>query len=340
MPVGDQQPFGLPMTATNPHRYWSPPGRARLPGNTAGQIPEPGALIAMVVTRQAWRVVDVVDVHQANWADQTQAVWEKAGRPDPATWDGRERRVLAEPPRNPASNGEDRRGLSLSPWWPEEQWVPLTDPYPVCVECGLLWPCPCDDRNKAAAEAMAEFDRLGGIMPGCCWACNEPVTGRHHSIVFDGDNLLLPGGGPAAFHTSYSRKAARGPSGNQTCRGEAEAYEDRWVAAGEGRRVRLRCPGVEFRHYGGVAECTEGDACPGPTATHRSADHCTTQVRPGSWHFQPAEAIKPDEIRPRTNCGGKGCRGPKPADVAAQSPADDATRRTRPRTGGTNPPDD
>lgn len=294
---------------SNPHRFWDPPGRAREPRNTAGLIPEIGQLIAVVSTRQAWRVDRVDDIHQANWSDTTSKAWEKAGHPDPETWDGRERAIGVMPARSPQPNGKDRRGIRLSPWWHGEQWVPLTDPYPACIECGLLWPCPCDDENKAAAQAMAEFERLGGILPGCCWACNEPITGRHSSIVFDGDNLLLPGAGPAAFHTSHSRKAARGPSGNQTCRGEAEKYEQRWVFAGEARTARLRCPGTSYRHYS-YAECSEGDVCPGPAASHSEFAHCTTQVFANGFHFAPAPDISPNERRPPTYCGGKGCRGP------------------------------
>lgn len=313
---------------TNPHRFWSPPGRAREPRNTAGMIPAVGDLIAIVATRKAWRVFRIDDIHQANWTEQTTTMWQRAGRPDWETWDGREVGVGVEPPHNPAPNGKDRRAYRLSLWWNYEEWVPLTDPYPVCVECGLLWPCPCDDRNHAADEAMAEVDRLAAIMPGCCWGCSEPITGRHRSIVFDGDNLLLPGGGPVAFHTSASRKAARGSSGNQTCRSEAEAYEERWVAAGEGRKLRLRCPGIEWRHYGGVAECTEGDTCPGSGARHRDYEHCTTRwLGLGRTFYPYSEQIEidPSETRPRTNCGGKGCRGLAPAGPVVADLSNDPT---------------
>lgn len=284
--------------------------------STAGTVPDAGQLIAIVSTRQAWRVIRVDDVHQANWHDVTVRVWEKAGRPDPETWPGRERAVLVEPPRNQQPNGKGRRGIRLSLWWHGEQWLPLTDPYPACVDCGLLWPCPCDDANKEAASAMSELDRLGAIMPGCCWACSQPIAGRQHSIVFDGDNLLLPGGGPVAFHTAYSRKAARGPSGNQTCRGEAEAYEKKWLAAEPGRVMRLRCPGTLYSHFG-YRECTEAQACPGEGASHRNFHHCTSQVFLAAANYRPDSGIHPDELRPPTYCGGKGCRGLRAATAEA-----------------------
>lgn len=289
--------------------------------STAGQVPDVGRVIAVLSTRKAWRVIWVDDIHQANWTPETERTWEAAGRPAWETWPGRERRVAVEPPLHPNPDGKDRRGIRLSLWWRGQQWAYLEEPWPECVQCGLLWPCPCRDENQAAEAAMAEMDRLGQIMPGCCWACHEPVTGRHHSVVFDGENLLLPGAGPAVFHTSYSRKAARGTSGNQTCRGEAERYEERWVAAGEGRRVRLRCTGILWSHFG-YRECTSGDLCTGPDATHRhGVHHCT--VASYTWRADGTTS----EERPVTNCGSLGCKGeaasPPGATATASNCGDD-----------------
>lgn len=265
----------------------------RGPRYTGGRIPEPGQLIACW-DRQPYRVIEVDDVAPANWTEKTTAAWERAGSPDPTTWNGRERRALAEPARDANPNGKDRVGIRLCPWsmYPE-QWWPLDDPYPVCVDCGLLWPCPCYDRNREAEAGNAELDRLTKILPGCCWACGEPVTGRHHSILFDGENLLLPGGGPVVFHTSKSRKAHRG-----TCRGLAIEYESRWVAAGPGRAVRLTCPGRLWRHFD-WSECSQGDRCTGVDSDHADFQHCTTGVL----------AADGSPVRPATSCGAQGCRG-------------------------------
>lgn len=273
------------------------------------EMPHPGQVIAYY-DRKAWRVIEVGDVAQPNWSKQTVRAWEKAGRPDPVTWPERERRVFAEPARNPLPSGKDRRGLGIYPWAWNVHWWPLQDPYPVCVDCGLLWPCPCDDRNEAAAAAMAELDRLGAVLPGCCWGCGEPVTSRQHSIEFIGENLLMPGAGPALFHISHSRKAARGPSGNQTCRGDAEKYEQQWVAADRTRKARLTCPGATFRHFG-YSECTTLADCPGENATHADFSHCTT----AHYTIEGVQAV------PLTSCGERGCRGPK-------VPVDDTTPLT------------
>lgn len=275
--------------------YWKPAGT--LPDQPYGKAfvaPEPGQVIGWRWDRQAYRVREVTEVDFANWDERTLAYWEKKGRPDPATWDGREQMILAETARNPQPDGKDRVGLRLLPWaYSTEQWFALDDPYPTCVDCGLLWPCPCHDRNREAEAATSELERLAAILPGCCWACGEPITGRHRSIVFDGENLLLPGAGPVVFHTSQSRKAHTG-----TCRGQAIAYEKRWVEAGPARRVRLRCPGYLWRHFDWT-ECSQGDLCPGAEADHKSYQHCTT-----SWRLSDGSSV-----RPVASCGTRGCKG-------------------------------
>jgi hypothetical protein len=216
------------------------------------KIPHVGELIAWR-DRKAYRVVAVEEREQANWDEQTVAVWERKGRPDPVTWEGRELAVRLVPADNPHARSH---GYGLYPWASTEQWWPLREQYPTCNDCDLIWPCPCDERTDQARIAMKELDRLDAILPGCCWACNEPITGRHHSVVFDGENLLMPGAGPVIFHTSHSRKAGRG-----TCRGQAEEYEEKWVAVEPGRQIRLRCTGVLYRHVES-SECTQGRRLP------------------------------------------------------------------------------
>lgn len=279
-----------------------------------GELPQPGQIIAYFRSRKAWRVLVHEDIHQANWRPQTTTAWEKAGSPDWETWKGREVGVMVEPARNPQPNGKDRRGLRFFPWAHQEQWWPLPDPYPACVDCGLLWPCPCHERNLEARKAMAEFDRLAAILPGCCWNCGNPVERRQHSIVFDGDNLLMPGAGPVVFHTSGSR-FYESRTGKRSCRQAAVAYEKRWVDAGPGRKVRLHCPGRWWRHYQ-WGECTAGNACPGEQADHGDYSHCSAYV--GVWVDGAATCVVPV-----SSCGGKGCRGPKvPADVNVEEAQD------------------
>jgi hypothetical protein len=299
--------------------YWRPAGDTGSPRHTAGRMPATGQLIAIVATRIPVRVVEVSDLPFSDWGEPTMRAWHACGCPDPVTWDGRERMLLVEPARG--ATVADRFGVRLSPWWSGEQWKPLSDPFPACVDCGLCWPCPCDDRNHMAAAEMAEFDRLAGILPGCCWACGEPIVGRQRSITFPGENLLLPGGGEVVFHTAHSRKPGRG---HGTCRDQAEAYEARWVVADcpEDRRMRLRCTGFQWRHYG-YAECSEGGRCAGVNAHHAHVDHCTTRVTlsPEGYAistYSAAMEAAPSEIRPPTNCGGRCCRGVAPATVVGE----------------------
>lgn len=276
-------------------------------------LPEPGQVIAYAGDRKAWRVIAVHERHQAQWCEETVAAWEKAGRPDPETWPGRERSIWAEPPRNPAPNKKDRRGLRVYPWAANDFWWPLTDPWPQCVDCERLWPCPCDDRNRAAEKAMAELDRLGAVLPGCCWACGEPISRLHKSIEFDGENLLLPGAGPAMFHTAESRKGGE----RGTCRAQAVKYEEAWIAAAPGRPRRLRCPGTLYRHHA-YSECSEPDGCPGVDASHGNYVYCST----ASYTWETGGA-GPTELKPVTYCGERGCRGPKPP--TPQQAADETT---------------
>lgn len=257
------------------------------------RIPNVGELIAWR-NRKAYRVVEVDEREQANWHDETMKAWERAGNPDPRTWTGRELVVLVDPVTDA---GERRVGKALYLWADGDQWWPLREQYPTCNDCRLIWPCPCDERTDEARAAMKELNRLGGIMPGCCWACNEPVTKQHHSIVFEGDNLLLPGGGLVVFHTAESRKAKKGA----TCRYWAEKYEEDWTAADPSRPVRLRCTGILYRHYD-RSECTEGEQCPSVHATHAGHAHCTTNLYDGRGNA---------ELSPLTSCGGRGCRGLK-----------------------------
>ena len=105
-------------------KYWRPAGMHGKYG--PGGIPEPGQLIGYRWDRKPYRVIDITDVNPTNWHSQTLTAWEKAGQPDAATWDGRERMVLAEPARNAATSGQDRAGLRLYPWARlTEQWWPL-----------------------------------------------------------------------------------------------------------------------------------------------------------------------------------------------------------------------
>lgn len=280
------------------HLYWEPAGTLHRRVSTR-ELPAAGQVIGWVSDRRAYRVEAVREIHQANWSQDTRQMWERAGRPPWQEWPDREWAVHLEPARPKTGEPYKVTARRLCPWRRTRlQWHPLYDPWPECVECGCLWPCPCKDEHDDAAAAMAELETLAAILPGCCWACYQPITARSHSIVFEGENLLLPGAPPAVFHTSGSRKSEQY---GQTCRGEAIKYEKKWAAAAEGRTLQLSCPGTLFRHFDGY-ECDLGPLCPGPAANHADALHCSTHGMYREFSDRP--------LTPSRNCGNKGCRGP------------------------------
>ena len=225
---------------------------------------EPGDLIE--AGRAAWRVVEVRPVPVADWEEQDREYYERLtrqrrnplfapmGSPAPAEeeWESRPLSLILVP-----ADGGKRHHLRVRPYGGfRGAWV-LSPHYPVCKDCGELWPCREVEISQEVDRQAADLSRLEKILPGCCWSCGEPVTHRQGAIRFDGENLLLPGAAPAVFH--LRRKGH--------CRSAAASYEKRWVAAEEGRRWRLQCPGELVRHVDGD-ECTEDPLCPGGGVLH------------------------------------------------------------------------
>lgn len=217
---------------------------------------QPGDLI--VSDRKVWRVGEVRQVPLADWDEHDREGY--------GTWN-RERVAAAEWSLRPLylavtpANGGTRRHVRVRPYARLRHAYVLHPHYPVCSECGEPWPCPELDIKREVDKQAGELARLEQIMPGCCWCCGEPVTSRHKSVVFDGENLLLPGGGTVVFHLR------RRSPGGKSCLSAAIDYEERWVPAGEGRRWRLSCPGNVVRHLDGQ-ECSEFGDCPGPDVWH------------------------------------------------------------------------
>jgi hypothetical protein len=215
---------------------------------------QPGDLI--VFGRKVWRVREVRPVPVADWDEDDVRGHETRFRTgeSPEDWRYRPLYLTVLPAR-----GGKRHHVKVRPYAGLGVMTYVLHPhYPVCTECGEPWPCPEIGITREVRAQSAEVERLASIMPGCCWSCGEPVTGRQSSVVFEGENLLLPGAPPPVFHL-------RGKNG---CRSAAMTYEDRWVPAGEGRPWRLQCPGRLIRHIDG-GECDQPD-CPGEQARHAS----------------------------------------------------------------------
>lgn len=170
------------------------------------------------------------------------------------TWEARPLYLIVVP-----AEGGKRHHSKVRPYGYGSAYV-FPEHYPVCRECGELYPCRELDIRAEADREMREFDKYEKIMPGSCWGCGEPITHRQNAIRFDGENLFLPGAPPAVFH-------ARRSGG---CRSAAMSYEERWVKAGEGRHPHLSCPGELIIHVDGP-ECSEDPYCPGPEVLHRAS---------------------------------------------------------------------
>ena len=239
---------------------WEPQGGHRKPWKDL----ERGDLIE--ADRKAWRVVEVRPVPVADWDESDREYYGRLARqhrnpkyvsmsravPSEEEWESRPVYLIVVP-----ADGGKRHHLRVRPYGGfRGAWV-LSPHYPVCKDCGELWPCREVEITQEVDRQAAKLAELEKILPGCCWSCGEPVTSKQASIRFDGDNLLLPGAHPPVFH--LRRKGG--------CRSDAAGYEKRWVAAEDGRRWRLQCPGKLVRHVDGD-ECSEDPFCPGGDASH------------------------------------------------------------------------
>ena len=237
-----------------------------------------GDLIALD-DRKVWRVIEVRPVPVVDWDADDREYWDsRFGKPanplairrirpeSEEAWDRRPVYLILVP-----AEGGKRHHLRVRPYttW-RDAWV-LSPHYPVCKDCGEPWPCRELDITQEVDKQAAQLAELEKILPGCCWSCKEPVTHRQKAIRFDGDNLLLPGAPSPVFHL-------RGKGG---CYSGAMSYEKRWIAAGEGRRWRLQCPGKQVRHVDGD-ECSEDPLCPGRVSHNTFIAHVYGKLPDGT----------------------------------------------------------
>ena len=218
-------------------RHWSP----AMQGVRFARRPEPGGLIA--IRRKPWRVIEV------NELDSEEFEYEIVVTP----LDG------------------DRQHVASIPRHAWDAWSNLPEHFAICHSCGELAPCREHERGIYAAEQSKRMDRELQLLPGCCPACQEPITSRQQTIDFPGEyvhNPLAPAG--PRFHTRMK------------CRGGAERYEAAWVAADPTRKrslLTLACDGSVVVHGDGSAECfgAENSDCPSVHARHRSHSACYIQ---------------------------------------------------------------
>ncbi|WP_147457223.1 hypothetical protein [Micromonospora pisi] len=123
-------------------------------------------------------------------------------------------------------------------------------------------PCRAELEDREVTARLAEVEVFATRLPGCCWSCGEPISSRQRAVDYPGDNLDLPGGPEARFHT------------RETCSGDAKRYELRWIAV-DPRRERIltypKCGGILVVHGDGSSECRSG---PGLAGDHESEPDC------------------------------------------------------------------
>ena len=142
---------------------------------------------------------------------------------------------------------------------------------PLCSCHGEPWPCIEADQQAQAVKELEAAERELSRMPGCCPACDEPVTSRQKSITFGGPNVRNPLAEGPTFHL------------RRKCRHEAARYEEAWVNAEAGRQrslLTLTCAGTVIVHGDGSAECFGADDsdCPSVFARHRGYSACYIQT--------------------------------------------------------------
>lgn len=168
---------------------------------------------------------------------------------------------------------------------------------PLCSCHGEPWPCIEADQQAQAEKELKRAEKVLKLLPGCCPACEEPVTARQQAITFGGPNVRNPLAEGPTFHL------------RRKCYRAAADYEELWVADEPGRKrslLTLRCAGTVIVHGDGSAECYGADDsdCPSVYAQHRGYTACYVQShgcgRGCSTHGHPGTRIAGRPANPRS----------------------------------------
>jgi len=218
--------------------------------------PEVGEVVAY--ERRAWKVVLVTveepTPDEQDAVDRYTAAWRDMALP----YRIRLQRIHGEP--------RDRENTH-SDWFPAYPHGRV----PLCSCHGHPWPCLEADQQAQAEREMQRVEKALRLLPGCCPACEEPVTSRQRSITFGGPNVQNPLAEGPTFHLRLKYRHA------------AAQYEETWVAAEPGRQrslLTLACAGTVIVHGDGTAECFGADEsdCPSVFARHRGYQACYIQT--------------------------------------------------------------
>lgn len=174
-------------------------------------------------------------------------------------------------PEHENENSRAEVGFRIGVYWQEPLPQYVDGRVPLCSCCGHPWPCLTADQERLAAKELKDAERQLRLMPGCCPACEEPVTSRQRSITFGGPNVVNPLAEGPTFHL------------RRRCYRAAADYEEAWVNDEPGRArslLTLACDGSLIVHGDGSAECfgAAGSDCPSVYAHHRHLRSCYLQT--------------------------------------------------------------
>ena len=215
--------------------------------------PIPGRLVAF---RHGVYKVEAVEFLALD--DDDRDVWLSWGTPDIESWARRPytatlRYVAGWHPSVP--DGKEWDGLATITVRAKHhaRWMhyPVSGRWPMCSCCGEPMPCRAELEDRQVTASLDRIADLESKLPGCCWACSEPISSRHQAVHYEGENIDLPGAHSPDFHLRAK------------CFGAAKRYEERWVAV-DPRRERIitypKCRGSLIVHHDGSTECTNGEA--------------------------------------------------------------------------------
>jgi hypothetical protein len=228
--------------------------------------PEVGAVVAY--DRRAWEVRHVSDAEPTPDEQERLDAYREPYRDQMLPYRVTLRRLHGAPHERENSAGEIGLRARVGAYRPFPVYP--NGRVPLCSCCGHPWPCLEADQQAQAAKELKRAEKALRLLPGCCPACEEPVTSRQRSITFGGPNVQNPLAEGPTFHL------------RRACRHAAAAYEETWVTAEPARRrslLTLRCRGTVIVHQDGTAECfgADGSDCPSVYARHRCYSACYLQ---------------------------------------------------------------
>lgn len=245
-------------------RKWDPTGAERY---GARRRPEVGDVVALAY--RAWEVTHSSDaIPTAEEEDRLNSyvgTWRDRMRPYRLSL----RRLHGE--KHDAENSRQETAIRIPVGGYHHPPIYPNGRVPLCSCHGHPWPCLESEQQKQAEAEIARAEKAMNLMPGCCPACEEPVTSRQKSITFGGPNVTNPLAEGPTYHL------------RRKCYGAAARYEEKWVNAEPGRLrslLTLRCQGTVVVHGDGSAECfgAEGSDCPSVFAQHRANTSCYMQT--------------------------------------------------------------